>query len=127
MESRWVHLLIFGVDAAAFLLREQPAVLVDTAGIQNTDNPVEQEGVDRTFKMLEQADLILCLVDIGADTTEIEPSEVSGYSYVPSPPPRQKQPRRPLVCTPPDYRGGLRGLRRSSRSCRTYISRLHHS
>ena len=49
------------------LLREQPAVLVDTAGIQNTDNPIEQEGVDRTFKMLEQADLILCLVDIGAD------------------------------------------------------------
>ena len=54
------------------LLREQPAVLVDTAGIQNTDNPIEQEGVDRTFKMLEQADLILCLVDIGADDQGIQ-------------------------------------------------------
>jgi tRNA modification GTPase len=40
-----------------------PVRLIDTAGLRPTDDPVEQEGVQRTRTAAEQADLILGLVD----------------------------------------------------------------
>ena len=40
-----------------------PVRLVDTAGIHETDNPIEQQGIDRALKMKEQADVVLHVMD----------------------------------------------------------------
>jgi tRNA modification GTPase len=41
-----------------------PVVAIDTAGIRQTDDPVEKIGVELTEQMIESADLILLVVDI---------------------------------------------------------------
>jgi len=51
------------------VLREQlslkgiPVRISDTAGLRDTDNPVEREGVRRAWNAIEQADVVLYLVD----------------------------------------------------------------
>jgi len=40
-----------------------PLHVIDTAGLRESDDPVEQEGVRRAWKEIEQADRILLLVD----------------------------------------------------------------
>lgn len=40
-----------------------PLNIVDTAGIRNTDNIVEKIGVDKTYQLIQDADLILYVVD----------------------------------------------------------------
>ena len=40
-----------------------PLVLMDTAGIRDTDNPVEKIGVEKTIEAAEEAELILYVVD----------------------------------------------------------------
>lgn len=40
-----------------------PLTIVDTAGLRETDDPVEREGVRRAWNMLEKAELVLFLVD----------------------------------------------------------------
>jgi len=40
-----------------------PLHVIDTAGLRDSDDPVEQEGVRRAWKEIEQADQILLLVD----------------------------------------------------------------
>jgi tRNA modification GTPase len=40
-----------------------PVTVIDTAGIRETDDPVEQEGVRRARARAEEADLVLWLVD----------------------------------------------------------------
>ena len=42
-----------------------PVNLIDTAGIRDSDNPVEQEGIDRALRRSATADLILWLTPIG--------------------------------------------------------------
>jgi len=42
-----------------------PAVIVDTAGWRNTNDPVEKIGIDRTKALSQNADLILFMVDAG--------------------------------------------------------------
>ncbi|HLW90689.1 MAG TPA: tRNA uridine-5-carboxymethylaminomethyl(34) synthesis GTPase MnmE [Roseiarcus sp.] len=46
-------------------LRGLPVVLVDTAGIRDTDDPIEMEGVARARRRAAEADLILWLSDRG--------------------------------------------------------------
>ena len=43
-----------------------PVTVIDTAGIRETDDPVEQEGVRRARARAEDADLVLWLVEGGA-------------------------------------------------------------
>jgi tRNA modification GTPase len=43
-----------------------PVVLIDTAGIRDSDDPVEQEGVRRARERAGQADLVLWIVDASA-------------------------------------------------------------
>ena len=51
------------------LLREHiqidgmPLHVIDTAGLRDSDNPVEQEGVRRAWQQMEQADRVLLVVD----------------------------------------------------------------
>lgn len=44
-------------------IRGVPVRLLDTAGVRQTDDPVEQEGVRRSRAAMEQAELLLILVD----------------------------------------------------------------
>ena len=40
-----------------------PLHIIDTAGLRKSDDPVEREGIKRTWKAVEQADLCLLLID----------------------------------------------------------------
>src|SRR6201984_2630989 len=46
-----------------------PVTVIDTAGIRETDDPVEQEGVRRARARAEEADLVLWLTD--AESPEV--------------------------------------------------------
>ena len=46
-------------------LRGYPVTLVDTAGLRDTSDPIETEGISRARKRLEAADLMLWLTDGG--------------------------------------------------------------
>jgi tRNA modification GTPase len=48
-------------------LRGYPVILVDTAGIRESEDPIEQEGVARARRRAESADLMLWLSDGGED------------------------------------------------------------
>lgn len=57
------------------VLREQivldglPLHIIDTAGLRNSTDPVEQEGIRRAWQEIERADLVLLLVDSSLDAT----------------------------------------------------------
>ena len=40
-----------------------PVRVLDTAGIQETDHPIEREGIERTKKAVEESDLVLYVMD----------------------------------------------------------------
>jgi tRNA modification GTPase len=48
-----------------------PLVLMDTAGLRETDDPVEKMGLERTFAVLREAELILHVID-GTDADFFE-------------------------------------------------------
>lgn len=52
-------------------LKGVPVILVDTAGVRETNDPVEREGVRRALARAEGADLLLWLVE--ADAKEVPP------------------------------------------------------
>jgi tRNA modification GTPase len=52
-------------------LKGYPVTLIDTAGLRDSDDPVEQEGIRRARARAEEADLVLWLVDAGAATPEL--------------------------------------------------------
>ena len=45
---------------------------IDTAGIRDTDNTIERLGIDRTFKKISQADIVLWIIDSTAETSHTE-------------------------------------------------------
>lgn len=47
-----------------------PLRLIDTAGLRDTADPVEKLGVERSRRAMEEAGLILAVVDMSADLTE---------------------------------------------------------
>ncbi|GAB6065793.1 tRNA uridine-5-carboxymethylaminomethyl(34) synthesis GTPase MnmE [Aquifex pyrophilus] len=51
-------------------LKGVPVRLVDTAGIRNTEDPVEKIGVERSRKKIEESDLILFVIDASEELTE---------------------------------------------------------
>src|SRR5581483_9497947 len=50
-----------------------PVTLLDTAGIRESDDPVEQEGVRRAHARAAAADLVLWVVDVVAEGHSIRP------------------------------------------------------
>ncbi len=54
----------------SFNLRGIPVRLIDTAGIRQTSDPVEKIGVQRSLKKIEEADVILFVVDASSSLTE---------------------------------------------------------
>jgi tRNA modification GTPase len=51
-------------------IRGIPMRLLDTAGLRHTDDPVEQEGVRRTQAAMDQAELLVVLLDRSAPLTD---------------------------------------------------------
>jgi tRNA modification GTPase len=47
-------------------LKGYPVTLIDTAGLRDSDDPVEQEGIRRAQARAREADLVLWLIDAGA-------------------------------------------------------------
>lgn len=52
-----------------------PLLLMDTAGLRETDNKVEKIGIERARKSMEQADLVLAVID-GSQPLEKEDQEL---------------------------------------------------
>ena len=55
-----------------FVLRDVPITLVDTAGIRQASNPVEQLGIARSRQALTQVDVIILLFDINLGWSEAD-------------------------------------------------------
>ena len=53
--------------------------LIDTAGLRETEDVVEAEGVKRSQKAFEQADLVVYLKDLAEPFTSEERKEISGF------------------------------------------------
>jgi tRNA modification GTPase len=51
-------------------LKGIPVRINDTAGLRDSDNPVEQEGIKRAWLEIDKADTILFLVDVSIGVTE---------------------------------------------------------
>jgi tRNA modification GTPase len=49
-----------------------PFRIIDTAGIRTTDDVVEHLGVERSRQMMDQADLILLMLDVSRETSDEE-------------------------------------------------------
>ena len=49
-----------------------PVTLIDTAGLRETDHPIEQLGIERSWTEIEQADLLVWIIDasIGTQTED---------------------------------------------------------
>lgn len=54
--------------------------LVDTAGIRESEDPIEKLGIERTWNVMERADLILLLTQAGSDLSVEEESILRKYS-----------------------------------------------
>jgi tRNA modification GTPase len=52
-----------------------PLHIIDTAGLRDSDDPVEQEGIRRAWAEIERADLVLLLVD-SSKTAETNPEKL---------------------------------------------------
>ncbi|MFQ5455777.1 MAG: tRNA uridine-5-carboxymethylaminomethyl(34) synthesis GTPase MnmE [Nitrospirota bacterium] len=51
-------------------IRDIAVKIIDTAGIREAYDPVEEEGVNRTYKAIEEADIILPVIDVSCSLTE---------------------------------------------------------
>lgn len=65
-----------------------PVTLIDTAGIHDTSDPIEQEGIRRAKARAADADLIFWLVDGRTDEVGIAPSPADWNEAIPSDPGR---------------------------------------
>ncbi len=55
-----------------------PLVIVDTAGLRDTDDEVERIGIARTWSEIDRADVLLLLVDARAGVTPADEAIVAG-------------------------------------------------
>lgn len=74
------------------VLREQiqidgmPLHIIDTAGLRETADVVEQEGVRRALKEVEQADRVLFVYDVASEN---DPVALAAEFFIPLPPPEK--------------------------------------
>ena len=61
------------------LIDGMPLHIIDTAGLRESDDPVEKLGIERARKEIEQADLILLLVDSSKFTEQDASSYLTQY------------------------------------------------
>jgi tRNA modification GTPase len=58
------------VIRAHIALKGIPLHIIDTAGLRDSDDPVEREGIRRAWREIEQADRVLMLIDATSGETE---------------------------------------------------------
>ena len=56
--------------------------LIDTAGIHETNNPIEKQGIERALKMKQQADVVLHVIDGSDERAKIEKSQNNHLTVV---------------------------------------------
>ncbi|GBC93114.1 tRNA modification GTPase MnmE [bacterium HR15] len=56
----------------AFQIQGVPIVVLDTAGLRENPDPVEQLGIERTRRAIEHADLLLVVMDLGEGLTHAD-------------------------------------------------------
>lgn len=49
-----------------------PITLVDTAGLRNNPDPIEKVGIQKTYQRIQEADLVLLVIDASSAVTEEE-------------------------------------------------------
>lgn len=52
-------------------LNGYPVIITDTAGIRETEEAIERQGVEIAYRKIENADLLLCLYDASQDTVQV--------------------------------------------------------
>jgi tRNA modification GTPase len=65
-----------------------PLTVVDTAGLRDTDDPVERIGIERTWAAVERADLVVLLVDARVASQALDPDDRGILSRLPRSLPR---------------------------------------
>lgn len=55
-----------------------PVMFLDTAGLRETDNDLEQQGIDRSFRLLTDADLIIWVIDSTVEESQRPECPVGG-------------------------------------------------
>lgn len=61
-------------------------VIVDTAGIRETDDPIEKIGIERSLKEIQKADIILFVLDATTGFTEEDSfifDQIKNYNFLP--------------------------------------------
>lgn len=64
-----------------------PVRLFDTAGLRQTDNPIEQEGIKRTDRLIENAQALIYVIDASSGLEEEDRRHLEGFEK-----------KIPLVC-----------------------------
>jgi tRNA modification GTPase len=64
-------------------IRGIPVALIDTAGIHETADEIENEGIKRAFSAIQKADLILWVIDLIQPSFEIKLAEYVDISGIP--------------------------------------------
>lgn len=57
------------------LLDDIPLHLVDTAGLRDSDDPVEKEGIKRAWQEVSRADCVLMIIDVNQQDASVELNE----------------------------------------------------
>ena len=62
-----------------------PLHIVDTAGLRDSDDVIEQEGIKRAWQQIEQADLIVLLVDASNDASSALSETLESFHAIDAP------------------------------------------
>ena len=52
-------------------LNGYPVIITDTAGIRETEEAIERQGVEIAYQKIQDADLLICLYDASQDTVQV--------------------------------------------------------
>ena len=57
-----------------------PVILTDTAGLRETEELIEQKGIEIAFEKMQSADLIICLFDASKDSAQVFEKTIDSFS-----------------------------------------------
>ncbi len=59
-----------------------PVIITDTAGIRETDNPIEKQGIDIAKQKIQEADVVIALYDASMENIDIPNVDVENTIFV---------------------------------------------